>query len=64
MNYSKVFSVLGMMLVALSALLVLPIIVAIIYRESCLWIFASVAGVSLAVGALLATLFRTKNQVI
>ena len=53
-----------MMLVALSALLVLPIIVAIIYRESCLWIFASVAGVSLAVGALLATLFRTKNQVI
>ena len=64
MNYSKVFSVLGMMLVALSALLVFPIIVAMIYRESCLWIYSSVAGVSLAVGALLATLFRTKNQVI
>ena len=53
-----------MMMVALSGLLLLPIIVAMIYRESCLWIFVSVAGCSLAVGALMAVAFRTKNQVI
>ncbi len=64
MNYSKVFSTLGMMLVALAGLLLLPIIVAIIYRESCLGIYTAVAGCCLAVGALMSVLFRTKNQVI
>ncbi len=53
-----------MVLVALSALLVLPVIVAIIYRETAVWSFITVAGVSLAVGGLMAVFFRTKNQVI
>ncbi len=64
MNYKKVFSILGMMLVALSALLVLPIIVAIVYRETALWGFVTVAGCSLCVGGLMTVFFHTDNQVI
>ena len=64
MNYKKVFSILGMMLVSLSALLILPIIVAIIYRETALWSFVTVAGVSLATGGLMTVAFRTSNQII
>ena len=64
MNYKKVFSILGMMLVALSALLLLPIAVAIIYHETALWHFIKVAAISLSVGGLMTVFFRTKNQVI
>lgn len=64
MNYKKVFSILGMMLVALSALLLLPIIVAIIYRETALWHFIKVAAISLSIGGLMTVFFRTDNQVI
>ena len=64
MNYKKVFSTLGMMLIALAALLVLPIIVALIYRETSLWAFLGTAIGSLAVGAALVLIFRTKKQVI
>lgn len=64
MNYKKVFSILGMMLVALAALLILPITVAIIYHETALWHFVTVAAVSLSVGGLMTVFFRTDNQVI
>ncbi len=64
MNYKKVFSTLGMMLVALSALLLLPIAVAIVYRETALWHFVKVAAISLSVGGLMTVFFRTENQVI
>ncbi len=52
------------MLVALSAMLILPIIVAIIYRETALWHFVTVATISLCVGSLMTVFFRTENQVI
>ena len=64
MNYKKVFSVIGMMLMSLSALLLLPIIVAIIYRETALWQFVIVAASSFVVGGLMTVFFRTKNQTI
>jgi len=64
MNYKKVFSVLGMMLMSLAALMTLPIIVAIIYRENTIWAFVATAAGSLAAGALLILLFKTKKQVI
>ncbi|MBR4071612.1 MAG: TrkH family potassium uptake protein [Clostridia bacterium] len=64
MNYKKVFSVIGMMLMSLSALLLLPIIVAIIYRETTLWQFVIVAASSFVVGGLMTVFFRTKNQTI
>lgn len=64
MNYKKVFSTLGMMLVALAALLLLPIAVAIIYRETALWHFVKVAAISLSVGGLMTVFFRTENQII
>lgn len=64
MNYRKVFSVIGMMLVALAALMVLPIIVSIIYHEAEGWKFVIVAASSLVVGGIMTFFFRTKNQVI
>ncbi len=64
MNYKKVFSILGMMLVALSALLMLPIAVAIVYKETALWHFITVAAISLSVGGLMSVFFRTDNQII
>ncbi len=64
MNYSKVFSTLGMMLIALSALLILPFVVAIIYNEGCGWNFLKVSAVCFAIGALLASLFKTDNHII
>jgi len=64
MNYKMIFSTLGKLLVALSAFLMLPVIVAIIYGDSCLWAILVAAAISLALGAVLYFAFKTKNHVI
>ena len=59
-----VFSVIGKILLALAALLLLPTACALYYRENTVVPFLITIGISLVSGALLTFLCRTKNHVI
>ena len=64
MNRKMVFSVIGKILLALAALLLLPTACALYYRENTVVPFLITIGISLVSGALLTFLCRTKNHVI
>lgn len=64
MNRKMIFSTLGRLLVAISALLLLPTAVSIYFKERCTLAFLITAAISLIIGLLLSFVFRTKNHVI
>ena len=64
MNRKMVFSTVGLMLKAEAVLLLLPIVVALLYGESCAAPLAISAGVALVAGFLLQRLCRPTSQVI
>ncbi len=64
MNYKMIFSTLGRVFLALSALLLLPAAVALYFREDCLIAFLASAAISFVIGLILSLVFRTKNHVI
>lgn len=58
MNRRIVFSITGRLLEAMSLILLLPMIVAVIYKEDCAVAFLITAGISLAIGVTLRLLTR------
>ncbi len=64
MNRRKVFNVVGRINVLNSLLLVIPMIVSVLYKETSTLAFVGAAALSLAFGLLLTLLTRTKNNVI
>ncbi len=64
MNYKMIFSTLGRVFIALAALLMLPAVVALYYREECISAFLISAAISLVLGLSLYFIFKTKNHVI
>ncbi|MBQ8474708.1 MAG: TrkH family potassium uptake protein [Clostridia bacterium] len=64
MNYRKVFNVLGVMLLCLAVLMLLPIIVAVIYKEDCITSFIAAAALAAALGGILLLLCKPKREVI
>ena len=64
MNRRFVFRLLGKMLMVTSALMVLPLIVAIIYKEDSYISFLISIGISLVIGYPLMTLCKTEDRVI
>ncbi len=64
MNRRMVFHTLGQMLLLCAALLVLPLLVAVGYREHCAWDFCITIGICVALGAAMMLVFRTQKRVI
>lgn len=64
MNKKKVFFTLGQLLLLEAALFLLPLLVAIIYKEDTVFDFLLSAGISAAAGGLLMIIFRKRNDVI
>ncbi|MCR5636287.1 MAG: TrkH family potassium uptake protein [Clostridiales bacterium] len=64
MNRKFIFYTLGQIFTAAAGMLILPVVVAVIYRESSIWAFITVAGASLIFGQLLKLVFKTHNKVI
>ncbi len=59
-----VFFMTGQIVLTEAVLLLLPALVALLYRESCLWAFLAAAGVAAVLGSGLTLLRRPKNQTI
>ena len=64
MNRRMIFYTLGKLLIALSALLVLPLAVSVYYKESCTLAFLIAAAISLVMGLLLSKLLKPASHVI
>ena len=64
MNRRMIFYTLGKLLIALSALLVLPLAVSVYYKESCTLAFLITAAISLVMGLLLSKLLKPASHVI
>ncbi len=64
MNRRFVFRLLGKMLMVTSALMVLPLIVALIYKEECYTSFLISMGISFAIGFPLMVFCKTEDRVI
>ena len=64
MNRKKVFNTVGLMLEAEAALLLLPLLVALIYRERCVWSLAASAAIALALGWVLRRFCKPDNHLI
>ena len=64
MNLRIVFRTCAMMLLAEGLLLVLPLITAIIYGESCAWSILGTIGIALILGSLGLLLTKTEEKVI
>jgi len=64
MNRRMIFNTVGRMLIALSALMLLPTAVSVYFKEACTMAFLITAAISLVLGLALALIFRTKNHVI
>ena len=64
MNRKFVFRLLGKLLMVTSALMVLPLIVSIIYKEECYTSFLLSMGISLAIGFPLTVFCKTEDRVI
>ncbi len=64
MNKKKVFYTLGQLLVLEAVLFLLPLLVAVIYKEDTVFPFLISAGISAALGAALMLIFRKRNDVI
>ena len=52
----------GSVLITEAALLLLPLLVSIIYRETCAWVFLITIGITLAVGGLICLTMRPKDR--
>lgn len=64
MNRKMVFYIIGLIIEAEAALLLLPFFVSLLYRESAAWSYLITAGIAAVVGLLLILIFKTKNKVI
>lgn len=64
MNRRMVFHTTGKIVLSEAAMLLLPVIVALIYREKCVYSLLISAGIALVCGLLLIFLFRPQNKVI
>lgn len=65
MNRKLIFNLLGKIIISCSALLLLPFVVSLIYREfNCTLSFGITIILSFIIGVLFTTLFRTTNRVI
>lgn len=63
MNYRMIFHTLGKVALVMSALLVVPMIIAACLSESCWWAFAITIGISAVVGVTLVFALKPKNNV-
>jgi len=64
MNRRMVFSTVGKMVTAEAAMLVLPLLCAVFYGESCAWSILITMGISLALGQAMTLLSRPRTRVI
>ncbi len=64
MNHRYVFHLFGKILIAMTALLALPMIVSLIYKESCYSSFLITMVISLVVGLAVSFIFKTEDKVI
>ena len=64
MNKSMVFKITGIILQIQALLLLLPAVVSLIYKESCVWSYLICAALSAALGTLLRLIFKPKNTLI
>ncbi|MBP3409450.1 MAG: TrkH family potassium uptake protein [Clostridia bacterium] len=64
MNRKKIFNMVGLMLEAEAALMLLPTICAVIYSEKCVWSLLISAAIAFAAGFILRRICRTDNHVI
>ncbi len=64
MNRRMVFYMIGQIIKLEAAVLVLPALVALLYRETSLWAILATAGIALALGFALTLLSRPTSQVI
>ncbi|MBP3651583.1 MAG: TrkH family potassium uptake protein [Clostridia bacterium] len=64
MNRKKIFNMVGLMLEAEAALMLLPTICAVIYNEKCVWSLLISAAIAFAAGFILRRICRTDNHVI
>ena len=64
MNYRMIFYTTGKILQVNSLLLMLPAVVSLIYRESCVFSFLLAAVISVTVGFIISLIFKPKNHLI
>jgi len=64
MNRKKIFNTVGLMLEAEAALMLLPTIVAALYREKCVWPLLASVAIALAAGYLLRRICKPDSHVI
>ncbi len=64
MNRKMVFYIIGLIIEAEAALLLLPFLVGLCYRESTAWVYLMTAGIAAVIGLTLILICRTKNKVI
>jgi len=64
MNRKKVFNIVGRINIINSALMLIPLIVSIIFKEKCVISFIAAASLSLIFGLFLILITKTKNNVI
>ncbi len=64
MNFRVIFSTIGRVILIEAVLLLLPLIAAVCYRESCAFSFLITIGIALAFGGLLTLVFKPKNYLI
>ena len=64
MNFKMIFNTVAKASVALSALLLCPLIVCLVYQEACAWTFALTIGIALVIGVVLMLVGKTKNKAI
>lgn len=64
MNRRMIFYILGQMLKTVAGLMALPMFVAFIYEESCIWAFLISITISLLLGTLLSAFCKTEDYVI
>ena len=64
MNRRMVFYMTGQIVKLEAAVLLLPLLVAVIYQEACLWAILATIGIALVLGFALTLISRPKSQVI
>lgn len=62
MNHRMIYFTTGSVLLTEAALMLLPLLVSVIYRESCAWAFLITIGITLAVGGLICLTLRPKDR--
>ena len=62
MNYKMVIHTVGQVVLLTAAMLLLPLLVALYYKESCLWSYLQTIGIALAVGCGMTFLCRPKDR--